>query len=121
MPPDREDLSVLLRHRPHLYVVADNGRPPEPKAGKRRFAQISLNWLSDPTWRKEISPALRLYMVLQYATKRGARAARLTIDLLAGAGIARQHKGRYLAVLEARGLIAVARDGNRNPEISLLG
>jgi hypothetical protein len=114
-----------------LRIVVDNektkpgarpgksARKPKPKP-KRRFAQIPLDWLGDPTWRKEIPPALRLYLVLQYATRRGTHTVRLTNDLLAEAGIARPHKGRYLGVLEARRLVAVARDGNRNPQISLL-
>ena len=123
MPPNREEdcLSVLLRHRPHLYVVADDGVPSPVRTVGRRFAQIPLEWLGDPVWQRQIAPALRLYLVLQFATKRGARPVRLTNSMAAGAGIERRHKTRYLRQLEAQDLVEVVRDGNRNPEVSLTG
>jgi hypothetical protein len=107
--------------------IVTNNKKPIPEAHKpnlsrierRRFAQIPLTWLRDPTWQKKIAPDLRLYLLLQYATKRGSRSVRLTTEMLADVGIARQNKHRYLTQLEASGLVKVVRDGRRLPEVSL--
>lgn len=121
MPRKRTDLSRLLKPHPPLHVVVNNDAKPKPKPKAPQFAKIPLDWLREPPATcGQIPPALRLYLLLQYVTKRGTRPMRLTNDMLAMARIVRQHKTRYLGVLERRGLIAVVRDGNRNPEISLV-
>jgi hypothetical protein len=63
---------------------------------------------------------MRLYLFLQYRSRRGNQVLRLTNDMLAEVGIDRTNKPKYLKQLEGLGLITVARDGNRNPEITVL-
>lgn len=116
-----------------LRIVVDNDKPtseeqpakssrkPKSKPKRRRFAQIPLEWLNDPYFRRRISPEIRLYLAVQYATKRGARAVRLTNGMAATVGLSRQHKAHYLRKLEAQGLIQITHRGNRNPEILLIG
>lgn len=119
------DEEQITADRLRIVVNNDAAEPKDrptkstPKL-KRRFAQISLEWLSDPAWRGQIAPALRLYLVVQFATRRGARTVRLTNDMAAEAGIDRHRKSRLLAQLEARGWVKVSRDGNRNPEVCLM-
>jgi hypothetical protein len=120
------DAVLITAERLRIAVDNDKGepkaRPTKPTFGprpKQRFAQIPLHWLSEPYFRKRISPEVRLYLVLQYATKRGARVVRLTNYMAAEACITRQHKTQYLRKLERQGLIRIMHDGNRNPEISL--
>jgi hypothetical protein len=120
MHTDAIDLTALLVPEPEHVKAAGISRQKQRWRG-RRFAQIPLEWLSDPAWQRQIGPALRLYLVLQYATKRGARSVRLTNDLAAVAGLDRYHKSRCLRQLEARALVAVHRVGNRNSPLTKSG
>jgi hypothetical protein len=109
-----------------LRIVTNNGEavPPKrsatPVKARRRFAQVGLDRLRDPVWQREAPARLRLYLLLQYLTKRGARSWTLTNDEAAAVGVVRQHKHRCLRELEARGLIRVIRKGGRNPEVALV-
>jgi hypothetical protein len=51
---------------------------PKPRKAKRQFAQIDLAWLGTPAGRKGIASYLRLYLLLQFLTKRGTRSWKLT-------------------------------------------
>jgi hypothetical protein len=65
-------------------------------------------------------PDLRLYLVLQIRTRRGAYVVRLTNEMAAEAGLDRFQKSKCLRELEEGGLVEVAREGNRNPEVTWL-
>ena len=107
-----------------LKIVVDNEKPktapaPNPKKTKRRFAQMDISWLSHPILKRKIAPDWRLYLLLQYVTRRGARSVRLTNELAAEAGLDRHHKSRLLKQLEIQGLVKVTRRGQHNPEVAM--
>ena len=110
-----------------LRIVTNNGEavprrsaPARPQKARRRFAQVDLDWFRDPAGRREISPRMRLYLLVQYLTKRGAREYALTNDDAAEVGLDRKTKHRYLRQLERVGLVKVSRRGQRNPIVSLI-
>jgi hypothetical protein len=105
-----------------LRIVRGKGETPtRPRRQlKREFAQINLVRFDDPIWRRRIPAWLRLYSIIQHRTKRGTRNWMLTNDDAAAAGLNRQHKYRALRELEAMRLVRVARQGRRNPEVTLV-
>jgi hypothetical protein len=109
-----------------LRIVANNGdvvpakRTTPSKQPKRRFAQVNLNRLCDPFWQRKFSAATRLYFLLQYLTKRGAKSWELTNDDAAIVGVDRYRKCEGLRELEEDGLIRIVRKGRHNPEVFLL-
>jgi hypothetical protein len=109
-----------------LRIVTKDGEPvaakrtAPAKQPKRRFAQVNINRLRDPLWQRKFAASTRLYFLLQYLTRRGARSWTLTNDDAAIVGLERRHKHESLRELEADGLVQVARKGQRNPEVTLL-
>ena len=104
----------------NVKLAPVKARPEKHTRRRRHFAQVELAWLSNPDRQGAVAPWVRLYLLLQYATKRGERTVRLTTEMMAEIGISRQNKPRYLRQLEARGLVKVVRDGHRVSEVSLL-
>jgi hypothetical protein len=81
-------------------------KPPGPP--RREFAIVPLRWLRNRRWDDFLPPRLRLYLYLQYRSRRGAKEVRLTNGEAAELGIeTKQEKMRVLRLLEARGLITV--------------
>jgi hypothetical protein len=108
-----------------LRIVVDNETPktasmPKPKKTKRRYAQADIDWLSHPVLKNKFTADWRLYLLLQYVTRRGTRSVRLTNELAAEAALDRHHKSRFLKQLEIQGLVKVTRRGKHNPEVVVI-
>jgi hypothetical protein len=105
-----------------LRIVVNNSKAisPKPRKAKREFAQIDLDWLGHPVWRKGIAPHLRIYLLLQFLTKRGTRSWKLTNAEAAQVGVSRQHKYHALRRLTIEGIITSTRSGRHTSEITLV-
>jgi hypothetical protein len=90
---------------------APNARPsPKHKRLSRievDFAMVPLPWLRDHTWYHVFPARTRLYLYLQYKSRRGTKVVRLTNDMAKEIGLAKQNKMRDLRLLEAEGFVTV--------------
>jgi hypothetical protein len=120
MQRDDRDLTQLLLVVDNDGIPAVDEQKARSKRRKRRYGQVSIDWLADPAWREAMAPWLRLYLLLQYLTKRGEQSVRLTNEMAAEAGLDRHQKSRCLHELVTRGLVTGWRYGQHNPVVSLV-
>ena len=129
VPPNKRsrprlERSPVLRLAANNVVLTERQQQPLPRKVRStiegNFSYITSDHLTDPAWWPEIPPRLRLYLLVQYRTKRSETAIRLSNEMAAAIGLSRQNKHRCLNELGARNLIGVTHRGQCNPEVSLI-
>lgn len=76
-----------------------------------QFAMVPLPWLSDRNWDALLPARSRLYLFLQWNTRRGTRPWTLSNAEARALGISANNKMRTLRSLETKGLITVTTTG----------
>jgi hypothetical protein len=98
--------------------------PRKPLQRKRRhacrFGSITEEDLADRRFDEVFSATTRLFIHLQIKSHWGRHDVKLSNDVAAGIGITRQRKQECLRQLERCGLVAVERDGQKVPVVTLV-
>ena len=102
------------------------GEGPAPRAklpwlprSKKKFAMVPLRWLTSRRM-DDIFPArARLYLYLQYRSRRGVQEVRLTNEEATKLGLTKQYKMHCLRQLAAKGLVSVVSSENETVRVSV--
>jgi hypothetical protein len=140
MPPsDDDDLGELARNTlledddgevyrrkkgPELRLVSSTdkprpkAKPPHLQRNDGLFGNAPRSWLLAADC--PLPPRWRLYFLLQIGSVQGTRQADATNKLARSIGLTnRSSKMRQLRILEKLGLVTVARDGRKEPSVTL--
>jgi hypothetical protein len=128
------------KERPKLRLVTDDledvfeevdddlyaGEEPAPKAkpprlprSKKEFAMVPLRWLTNRRMDDVFPARTRLYLYLQYRSRRGMQEVKLTNKEVGKLGLTKQNKMRDLRWLETRSLLTVASAGSETVRVSV--
>jgi hypothetical protein len=86
---------------------APRAKPPRLARSKSAFAIVPFDWLTDRKWDGVFAARVRLYLYLQYKSRRGAVPVRFTNAMAEEIGLARQNKMREIHWLVTQGLVTV--------------
>jgi len=95
---------------------------PQPKPARlprsrKHFAMVPLSWLTNRAWDSYMPARQRLFLYLQYKSRRGTRSVRLSNAMAAEIGLDRHSKMRRLRQLETDGLVTFTLAGRGVPVV----
>ena len=98
---------------------APKAKPPRLPRSKKEFAMVPLRWLTNRRMDDVFPARTRLYLYLQYRSRRGMQEVKLTNKEVGKLGLTKQNKMRDLRWLEARGLLTVVSTGSEMVRVSV--